>query len=77
MAPYGPRRRQPVESIDGSPQFGATDIAAMKKLEAAWQDFGGPSAHDIFIEFGITTEEFYRRLNRHRITDPKPRQDTQ
>jgi hypothetical protein len=45
----------------------------MKRLEAQWRDFGGPSASDIFVEFGITTEEFYRRLNGHR----EPRQDTQ
>jgi hypothetical protein len=79
MAPYGPRRRQRPESVDGSPQLSATEITAMKRLEAAWRDFGGPSAADIFVEFGITAEEFYRRLygQRDRKTDPKPRQDTQ
>lgn len=79
MTPYGPRRRQPAESPDGSTQLSATDSAAMKKLEAQWRDFGGPSASDIFVEFGITAKEFYRRLygQRQRKTDPEPRQDTQ
>jgi hypothetical protein len=79
MTPYGPRRRQPAESPDGSPQLSATDIAAMKKLEAEWKPFGGPSAIDIFVQFGITAEEFYRRLygQRERNTDPELRQDTQ
>lgn len=63
MTIYGPRR-QPAESIDGSPQPSATEIAAMKRLEAAWRDFGGPSASDIFVEFGISADEFYRRLHR-------------
>ena len=76
MTPYGPRRHQSAESTDESPELSANDIAAMKRLEAAWRNFGGPSAHDIFVEFGITTEEFYRRLNRHHRTDPKPRLDT-
>jgi hypothetical protein len=51
----------------------------MKRLEAAWRDFGGPPAADIFVEFGITAEEFYRRLygQRQRKTDPQPRQGTQ
>ena len=79
MTPYGPRRRQPAESPNGSRQLSASDIAAMKKLEAKWRDFSGPSASDIFVEFGITAEEFYRRLyaQRQRETDSKPRQDTQ
>jgi hypothetical protein len=79
MTPYGPRRRQPTDSPDGSSQLSATDIAAMKKLEAEWKHFGGPSASDIFVEFGITADEFYRRLygQRERHTDPEPRQDTQ
>jgi hypothetical protein len=50
----------------------------MTRLEAAWRDFGGPSASDIFVEFGITTEEFYRRLygqHRHR-TDLQSREGT-
>jgi hypothetical protein len=34
----------------------------MKRLESAWRAFGGPPASDIFVEFGITAEEFYRRL---------------
>jgi hypothetical protein len=61
MAIYGPRR-QPAESLDTDPQLSATEIAAMKRLEVAWRDFGGPSAGDIFVEFGITADEFYRRL---------------
>jgi hypothetical protein len=65
MTIYGPRRK-PDESLDGSPQPSATEIAAMRRLEAVWRDFGGPSASDIFIEFGISVEEFYRRLNRAR-----------
>jgi hypothetical protein len=50
----------------------------MKRLEAAWRDFGGPSASDIFVEFGITAEEFYRRLYGQygRRTDLQPRQGT-
>jgi len=36
----------------------------MKRLEAAWRAFGGPPPSDIFVEFGITAEEFYRRLRR-------------
>jgi hypothetical protein len=66
MTPYGPRRRPPAEPLDEPPQLSATDIAAMKKLEAAWRDYGGPSASDIFVEFGITPDEFYRRLNGQR-----------
>jgi len=38
----------------------------MKRLEAAWRGFGGPPASDIFVEFGISVEEFYRRLYRAR-----------
>ena len=77
MTPYGSRRRQPAESVDGSPQLSATEITAMKRLEAVWRDFGGPSASDIFVEFGITADEFYRRLYEHREpnTNPEPRQD--
>jgi hypothetical protein len=76
MTPYGPRRRQPAESLDGSPQLSATEITAMNRLEAAWRDFGGPSAGDIFVEFGITADEFYRRRYKHRQrkTEPEPRQ---
>jgi hypothetical protein len=77
MTIYGPRQRQPAESPDGSTQLSATDIAATKKLEAQWRDFGGPSASDIFVEFGISAEEFYRRLHRERQREiePQPRQD--
>ena len=72
-------RRQPDESFDTAPQLSAAEVGAMKRLEAAWRDFGGPSASDIFVEFGITAAEFYRRLygQRHRKTDPEPRQGTQ
>jgi hypothetical protein len=45
----------------------------MKRLEAAWRDFGGPSASDIFVEFGITAEEFYRRLHKHAGSHPDAR----
>ncbi|HJT91317.1 MAG TPA: hypothetical protein VJ777_05155 [Mycobacterium sp.] len=55
-------RRHPDESSDTAPQLSAAEVAAMNKLEAAWRDFGGPSAGDIFVEFGISVEEFYRRL---------------
>lgn len=70
--------RQPAETCDTAPQLSSTEIAAMERLEAAWRDFGGPSASDIFVEFGITTEEFYRRLygqHRHR-TDLQSREGT-
>ena len=62
MPPYGPRRRQPAESLDAAPQLSANEVAAMKRLEAVWRDFGGPSASDIFVELGISVEEFYLRL---------------
>ena len=56
MTPRGPRR-EPAESLDRAPQLGTTEIAAMVRLEAAWRKFGGPPASDIFVEFGISTEE--------------------
>jgi hypothetical protein len=70
--------RQPAETCDTAPQLSSTEIAAMKRLEAAWRDFGGPSASDIFVEFGITAKEFYRRLYGQygRRTDLQPRQGT-
>jgi hypothetical protein len=73
MTPTPGTRRQQTESLDESPQLRATEIAAMKRLEAVWRDFGGPPASDVFIEFGITVEEFYRRLHglRGRETDPQ------
>lgn len=79
MTPYGPRRRQPAESLDEPTQLSATDIAAMKRLEAAWRDFGGPPASDIFVQFGISAEEFYRRLRalHDRKPNPEARRDTQ
>jgi hypothetical protein len=79
MTPYGPRRRPPDESLDIPAHLSATELAAMERLEVAWRDFGGPSASDIFVEFGISVEEFYRRLFglRARKTGPEPREDAQ
>jgi hypothetical protein len=77
MTARGPERR-PADSVGRSPQLSSTEIAAMKRLESAWRDFGGPPAGDIFVEFGITAEEFYRRLHGQRDAkaDPQPRQGT-
>ena len=36
--------------------------SAMEYLARMWQPYGGPSDFDIFVEFGITADEFYRRL---------------
>jgi hypothetical protein len=76
MTPRGPRR-EPSESLDRAPQLGSTEIAAMVRLEAAWRNFGGPPASDIFVEFGISTEEFYRRLYwaRRQQPGPQPRRE--
>ncbi|RYF51188.1 MAG: hypothetical protein EOO27_30410 [Comamonadaceae bacterium] len=38
------------------------DKAAMEKLYLTWLPYGGPTEFDIFVTFGLTQNEFYRRI---------------
>ncbi|KXF55181.1 hypothetical protein AXA44_38930 [Rhodococcus sp. SC4] len=35
----------------------------MLKLARVWAPYGGASENDIFVEFGISRSEFYRRVD--------------
>nr|EJI95815.1 hypothetical protein JVH1_6836 [Rhodococcus sp. JVH1] len=60
-------RREPTESPSGAPPpltLSPKDIAAMIRLDAIWKHFGGPPSSEVFVEFGISVDEFFRRLER-------------
>lgn len=42
---------------------------AMDQFDRNWRPFGGPSDVDIFVEFGLTRAEYWRRLASARCSE--------
>ncbi|MFC9555930.1 hypothetical protein ACFTWF_34480 [Rhodococcus sp. NPDC056960] len=52
---------------------------AIEEFHQQWEPYGGPTPDDVFIEFGLTINQFYARhraLTRGRRRRDTPRSDT-
>lgn len=57
-APSARSKRPAVSSVDRS----------MVEMACRWMPFGGPPAEDIMVNFGLTPNDYYRRLDTFVVT---------
>ncbi|WP_030173773.1 MULTISPECIES: hypothetical protein [Actinomycetes] len=46
-----------------TPRIAPADHARLVEFAEQWYPFGGGSAEDIFVEFGLTPETYFERLS--------------
>jgi hypothetical protein len=46
-----------------TPRIAPAEHARLVEFAEQWYPFGGGSAEDIFVEFGLTAEAYFKRLS--------------